>query len=1679
MIAGTGLLMILALTGSTAQCAPANVVLIVVDTLRQDHLGCYGYERPTSPSIDRLAAVATRYENAFSQAPWTTPSIASLLTSQYPSALGITQEPDRLDDRFVLLSEVLSDHGYFTAAVISHYFLKSKWNLDQGFDVYDESSIMGHGGVSSAKVTDTAIELIRANKSRPIFLLVHYFDPHYDYLEHEGFVFSGDLDYSGRLSSVTSYDQLRPLIRTLDERDLEYLRALYDSEIAFTDAHIGRLLDELQALGLFDSSIIILTADHGEELRERHTVGHGGTLFNEQINIPLLIKYPGSNRSTAVSSPVGLVDLLPTLLDYLDLPVEHEIAGSSLLSESARPVFSETSWGGYRSVIRDQLKLIHHIDSRRYQLFDLDQDPGERDDLLARPFAPELPMIDQLREELQGWAEAVKVESLQAEEVSLSDRERMELAALGYLQPGANPARERSVLVEAAHRQTRGDTFQVSDLQVFNQTYTSRKLRLSFTRFGDRTSVSVEIEVEPRQLKLLGDVVQSSFGTTGAGIIEIEAGAEMVVGQRTYSRSPEGTYGGYITVQQPRTGAHYLAVPCSETLRAHLGIAPAAGEKVRVSSDIAPLQPESEITTPVRVEVPCSAGSMAGQVSATEPLVVSASLTDSINGDLSFYPGADLHRHGILAGLAHVAGERGSAWQSDAFFHAPSGAAIELWYVPFDTDLLQVSSQKYRLAEGETLVLEDVVGQLGQGDSAGVLVFSTAAEIAAAARTYTLHRDGHPGQAIRPVVSSDYVEPGESAYLLFFAESSSYTCNLALINPDKETNVIKVMLAGTDASETFRVPARSALQKNRIARLLGAGKVENGVLIVTGKRPFTTYMSLVDRGTGDPSMVTPVVRHQPQQPAKESVQPAVAPGSDGFPVADLVKPWWTLDQIRQALTEKLTWKLIAALMAAMTIVQLAVLLLARGLGLRLQRRVIVLGLALPLLVLSPWILGGKVLLPTSVVKSALPMSPDIESSDTHRLLNDPVLQMLPWEMEVRRALADGHLPLWSDRLEGGSSPLGNPQACPLCPVAMISRLAPIEHHLLVALALKMLLAFQGMWLLARLLGGGRIASLLAACGYSMAGGLTAWALFPHSTAAAWAPWLTVATIRLVRHPRAVRLATTALITAALLLAGHPEVAFGAGLLAAVCGTSFYSRRTGFWRGFGAAAAAAALGVGLAAVHLLPFMHMLQHSQRLEQTMAEEHEVEPIVWSQLDTWFTTGFYNTSPSIVNPMAAGRPFAKRSSIWVFRGCLYAGLLTFAGTVVCLFSLRRRLVPLVVFAGVGLLFVMSFTPLKLIILSVPLLKSYACLRMQLIVTLCMCACAALGLTRMLRRDHRVTVWIALAIAATVSLVAAPTMSVVLLWVMIVGSAVVARCRPRWAEIVLCLVLLADLLPWARAVLPVGETELFYPKTTATEVINDKLKDGPWRVVGRATFCYPAMLSVYGIEDIRYHNPMARTDYAHVLAAACDFHAGEWQYISAFRNLDHPLLDFLGVRLVASRLRLPTKTLVDVTATDLKKMRLYLNPNALPRFFIPEGVDVVPEPAVVQQVAEMSNPRRVVVAEGDLGSWAPPQQKRDRSAVAIEASSSGRYLLRLTPGQQRLLATSLPFPEGWKASADSQRLSTVTINGAFLGVIVPAGAEVVELRFVPPGLYLGLIGFSVSLLVVIGLPVVARRRER
>src|SRR5947199_1468490 len=298
----------------------------------------------------------------------------------------------------------------------------------------------------------------------------------------------------------------------------------------------------------------------------------------------------------------------------------------------------------------------------------------------------------------------------------------------------------------------------------------------------------------------------------------------------------------------------------------------------------------------------------------------------------------------------------------------------------------------------------------------------------------------------------------------------------------------------------------------------------------------------------------------------------------------------------------LNLQVVVPLLAAMLATQAVCWLLARGLRLRLERRAVLGGWIVPLVVLAPWLAGHSLLAPCNLLQEGAPGAPYLAADRRYDLLNDVVYQILPWELEVRHALSHGRLPLWSDSLGGGSSPWSNPQAGALSPLQMAVRPLPFQYHLLGALILKLLVGSQGTWLLARLAGRSRASSLLAAAGFALGGGLFSWALFPVTATAAWVPWLAAGTVRLCRHPGRRVVATVAAITAVILLSGHPETAAFGGLLAGGCGLGLRRRAAGLGRSLAAAALAATLGFGLAAPLLLPFLASVPESQRAHDTL---------------------------------------------------------------------------------------------------------------------------------------------------------------------------------------------------------------------------------------------------------------------------------------------------------------------------------------------------------------------------------------------------------------------------------------------------------------------------------------------
>jgi arylsulfatase A-like enzyme len=311
-----------------AQVAPAaprrNLVVIVVDTLRADRLSCYGYAKPTTPRFDALAKRGLRFERAYGTAPWTLPSTASLLSGLQPEMHRGTHFFASLSPDCRLLAERLEGDGYATAAFVGNYFVQPLFGFERGFAQYDEGCMVDRGGVNSDKISDAAIAWLDqhakgdgakgdgAQPPKPFLLYLHYFDPHYNYWEHDGFTFGGE--DTERVFSGADIYALRDQQKRFDVRDRERLSSLYDSEVAFTDHHVGRVLDHLAALGRDGDTCVLLTADHGEALGEHGWIGHTIQLYEESVRIPLIVAGPGIASAVAGPDPVQLDDVVEALL---------------------------------------------------------------------------------------------------------------------------------------------------------------------------------------------------------------------------------------------------------------------------------------------------------------------------------------------------------------------------------------------------------------------------------------------------------------------------------------------------------------------------------------------------------------------------------------------------------------------------------------------------------------------------------------------------------------------------------------------------------------------------------------------------------------------------------------------------------------------------------------------------------------------------------------------------------------------------------------------------------------------------------------------------------------------------------------------------------------------------------------------------------------------------------------------------------------------------------------------------------------------------------------------------------------------------------------------------------------------------------------------------------------------
>lgn len=380
---------------------PLNVVVIGLDTLRPDHLGCYGYGRDTSPRIDRLAREGVLFENAVSQAPWTHPSFATVFTSLYPTQHGATTVGTRMSTSFPTLAGILKDRGYATGAIVNAPSLSPEFGVSRGFDDYD--FLRPWHERDATQVTRLALEWIDRHTDTPFFIFVHYFDPHLPYAPAAPYDTLFDPAYAGPLGSSFNIgrsggdreDRITE-IESWSAADREHIVALYNGEIGFADKAVGSLVDGIGERNLRDKTLIIFLSDHGEEFFDHGGLDHGHSLYGELIKVPLVLSLPGRLPADhRVSGPVRLLDVTPTVLEMLDLPRPAHFEGVSLkpLMDGAGEVASREGQllrPGVcycealrhrittKSVIADPWKLIHDTRSGETSLFNLEHDTAEQ-----------------------------------------------------------------------------------------------------------------------------------------------------------------------------------------------------------------------------------------------------------------------------------------------------------------------------------------------------------------------------------------------------------------------------------------------------------------------------------------------------------------------------------------------------------------------------------------------------------------------------------------------------------------------------------------------------------------------------------------------------------------------------------------------------------------------------------------------------------------------------------------------------------------------------------------------------------------------------------------------------------------------------------------------------------------------------------------------------------------------------------------------------------------------------------------------------------------------------------------------------------------------------------------------------------------------------------------------------
>lgn len=421
-----------------------NVIVYLVDTLRADRLGSYGSTKATSPAIDAFAAGATLFEHAVAQSSWTRPSVASILTGLTPLEHGARTVTARLPEEIRTLPEILGDAGYRTAGFSTNPHVSADTGLAQGFEAFQAFSEDSNADGVNRRVLRWLDSLPPASASKkPLFLYIHTIDPHAPYQPPADLaqrLAPGIAPAEGRIEEVRQVYLTSGADRA---RRLSRLAALYDAEVAASDRGFGELLAALRARGLYENSLIVFVADHGEEFDEHGIFGHGANLFGETLDVPLIVKWPGQREGRRVAHPAQQIDVTPTVLSATGLHPGKDLSGIDLALLAAAP--ARAAWPGRRvffshleyegrsgvSAVQGPWKLVLPLSRKMApaaQLYRRDADPGERENRLER----EAIRAGWLQAQIRGQLLRARPAAGQAGEAPIGEEARKALAALGY-----------------------------------------------------------------------------------------------------------------------------------------------------------------------------------------------------------------------------------------------------------------------------------------------------------------------------------------------------------------------------------------------------------------------------------------------------------------------------------------------------------------------------------------------------------------------------------------------------------------------------------------------------------------------------------------------------------------------------------------------------------------------------------------------------------------------------------------------------------------------------------------------------------------------------------------------------------------------------------------------------------------------------------------------------------------------------------------------------------------------------------------------------------------------------------------------------------------------------------------------------------------------------------------------